>query len=539
VSSQKPIYTMDIETDPFKYGRVPKPFVIGCYDGHTFHNEWGENCIEKMYEYVRRLTPGIIYMHNGGRFDFFYLIDWMVPFDDNFVDAANMLIINSRIVKAEVRCIAGKHELRDSFAIMPFALAKYKKDEIDYTKMEAENREQNRIEILEYLKGDCRYLWELCTSFVEMFGKKLTIGSTAMKELQKLHEFSLLDEMQDAEVRSNFYVGGRVECFKKGIIHGDYRVYDVNSMYPYVMRNYKHPIGTPVLSSNKVTSKTMFITVEGKNYGAFARREKNGSIKFDYETGIFHTTIHEWESALSHGLFDPTKIIACVDFDAQDSFAEFVDKFYNARIKAKDCCDVTHSLFYKYVLNSAYGKFAQNPENYFEYQITTSDKFMREWEPAYFPNEKYIIWKRPSNDYKRFNVATGASITGAARAVLLDAIANADEPLYCDTDSIICKSIKGIQENDTSLGAWKVEAKLDKACIAGKKLYALFDNGVCVKQANKGVKLTADEIERLCTGEIIENRRDAPSFRIGQTMLERLQPGVVQHSFITRNVRML
>jgi DNA polymerase elongation subunit (family B) len=533
-----PIYTMDIETDPFKYGRMPQPFCIGFYDGHYFHNEWGDDCISRMRSYVEMQEPGIIYMHNGGRFDIFYLIDWLAYSDENIVRDSKMIIVNSRILKAECRANGGKHEIRDSYAILPFALMEYQKDEIDYEKMERERRESHKSEILNYLDGDCRYLYELCKSFIDMFGTKLTIGGTAMNELQKIHTFDCLDEIQDEEIRGRYYYGGRVQCFKRGILNGYYNIYDVNSMYPYVMKNFYHPCGPISWIGKEITENTCFISAEGKNYGALPRREKEG-IRFDCEDGIFHATIHEWRTALSHGLFEPERIISCVNFERQSTFEQFVDKFYNLRIEAKDNNDATHALFYKYILNSSYGKFAQNPENYYDYRITRSNVSLSEWELAYFPNDDFIIWKKKTTMYKRYNVATAASITGAARSVLLDAIAKAKDPLYCDTDSIICKSISGIEIDDSKLGSWKNETKLSRICIAGKKLYAAFDGDECVKQACKGVRLSPDEIVRLCKGETIESRRDAPSFKIGQIVSDRLIEGnKIQHTFITRKVRM-
>ena len=89
-----PIWTMDIETDPFKHGNKPQPFVIGLYDGISFHKFWGKNCIAKVKAFLEDAASeerGIVFMHNGGRFDFFYLLDWF---------EGKTVIMNSRIVQA-------------------------------------------------------------------------------------------------------------------------------------------------------------------------------------------------------------------------------------------------------------------------------------------------------------------------------------------------------------------------------------------------------------------------------------------------------
>src|ERR1700734_1193944 len=167
---------MDFETDPFSHGKRVYPFCFGAYDGQDFASIWNRRCPEAIVRYLDKFEPSIIYMHNGGRFDVFYLMRWL---------EADMTIINGRIVRAWL----GKHELRDSYAILPIALSAYKKDEIDINKLRAECRESHRPEILSYLRGDCVYLHELVSAFHEEFGDYLTIGSAAMGQLKRFHPF--------------------------------------------------------------------------------------------------------------------------------------------------------------------------------------------------------------------------------------------------------------------------------------------------------------------------------------------------------------
>jgi DNA polymerase type B, organellar and viral len=554
---QLPIYTLDLETDPFLNGRYPEAFCAGLFTGTEFYSTWGENCVAEMHEIVKGLPPGIIYIHNGGRFDVFYLMRWVV--------GHQATIINSRVVKALADCHGGKHQIRDSYAIMPFALAKYKKDEIDYKLFEKDVRELHREKIVTYLKGDCVYLHELCSAFVEMWpNTPLTIGSTAMGELKKLHVFENLGPITDNDIRSKYYYGGRVECFKSGILRGNWNVFDVNSMYPYVMKEFLHPVEMPGIDTKKIRSTTCFLTVEGKNYGAFPCRTKTG-LRFDIEDGIFHVTIHEWETALRYNLFEPRKIHRCVNFRNRSSFGEFIDTFYDRCNAAKAANDDIHTLFYKFVLRSSYGKFAQNPEHYYDYTISKPDADLRGlgWIPSLIPDvaipedDDFIVWKKRSKIITRYNVATAASITGGARALLMEGIAKAKNPIYCDTDSLICEDLPGVQTNIMDLGGWKLEATADKACIGGKKLYALFSSDqkvikkyitdksdasikwmpiytnefgqpeICVKQANKGVALSSDEIQEVCNGRTVQSRRDAPSFKLDGS-----------YNFISRKVRM-
>jgi hypothetical protein len=303
------------------------------------------------------------------------------------------------------------------------------------------------------------------------------------------------------------------------------------------MRNFKHPISSGWWEGKTITKDTCFVTVEGDNFGAFPRREKNG-VRFDCENGIFHITIHEWKTALRYDLFRPKRIVKTINVDARDSFKKFVDHFYNSRIQAKNDGDSIRSLFYKYILNSAYGKFAQNPANYFSYKIGDSFNTLPEpWIPKFIPNPDCIVWGKPSEDFKYFNVATAASITGAARSVLMEAIALSKRLIYCDTDSIICESTSITLDNN-NLGSWKLEGSGNMAAIAGKKLYAIFDGKDCIKKASKGVRLSSDEIVSLCKGETIESVIEAPSFKLGPNESGKLSSDTIQHTFIKRKVRM-
>jgi hypothetical protein len=531
------IATMDAETDPFEFGVIVQPFLFGYHDGQKTVICWGDDCIPKMIAALEKeREPLTIFVHNGGRFDFWYLLPYLTP--------GSIKIINGRIVQA----MLGKHELRDSFAIMPFPLAEFNKDQIDYELFRREKREAHKEEIIRYWTGDLVYLHMCAVGFIKEFGDKLTVGGASLKQLKQFHKFSCGNENYDKKFRDRFYFGGRNQVFKSGILKGPYDVYDVNSMYPYVMRNFLHPIGTGVSVDKRVRPNTCFLVVEGWNYGAFPTRTDSGGLDFTVPYGTFHPTIHEWQAALDTGTFRPKKIIKTYGWDKRGTFEEFVNHFYDLRAEYKakykvsdDLTDKMYTLFYKYVLNSAYGKFAQNPENYFNYEITCGSARPSEWhdctescEPecklvwtASYIHDKYIIWQRPTRMHHYYNVATGCSITGAARSVLLRGIHAATDPIYCDTDSIICRSLESDQISDSQLGGWKLEATATTAAICGKKLYALFDESeTCIKKAHKGARLSGPEILRIAKGETVGYDNPVPSFSFDGTA-----------SFIHRDIR--
>lgn len=522
------IAVLDLETDPFEYGQMINPFVAGFYDGTTWKYFWSEDCVKQLVEWLSKKPPMVIYAHNGGRFDYFYFLKYIEK---------TLRIVNGRIIQAWI----GRHELRDSYAIMPFPLETYRKTKIDYSRFKKKVREKHRKEIVSYLRDDCTDLHLLCNEFIREFGNSLTIGSASMKQLKRFHSFACGNEIYDARLRSKFYYGGRNQVFRSGIIHGDINVYDVNSMYPYVMSEYLHPVSTGIYEGKSIDDRTAFVSVEGHNDGAFPTRQKDGSLDFTVPYGTFHTTIHEYQAALETGTFRTKRLLTAYGYSERHSFADFVTHFYDARMKAKAEDDKIRVIFYKFVMNSGYGKFAQNPENYADWFITEIGEYPKEWHectkscsdpcrlkwtPSFMCNE-YIIWERPLKELFWFNVATGASITGAARAELLKGISHATDPLYCDTDSIICSGLRSCNLSDTTLGSWKLEASGRTAAICGKKLYAIFDaTGECIKKAHKGVRIEGKDILAIARGATIEACNPVPAFKWDGS-----------HSFTKRHVR--
>jgi len=494
------IAVIDFETDPFEFGKIPTPFCAGFYDGENYIDFWGEKCVEELVFHIHSLKDEhIIYAHNGGKFDFLYILQYF---------HAKILIINGRIVKGFI----GKQEMRDSYAAIPIALSAYKKDDFDYDKNKKENREKFKDEILAYQKNDCIYTHELIKAFCLEFDYKLTIGGASMEKFKQFHTVQYLKgKWQDDDLRP-YYYGGRVECFKTGIVKQKIKIFDVNSMYPFVMKNYLHPTTNDFSIARRITKATCFVTCIGKNYGAFPRRLENGRLDFNQEYGEFNVTIHEFETALETGTFVCDKIIKVYEDFERRSFDNFVDYYFDARKTAKLKGDKIHDIFYKLILNSAYGKFATDPEDHRDAIINRGELMPEPWVLGW-ENQGFCIWEKPAIRKYYLNVGTAASITGAARAVLLLGLSRAKDIIYCDTDSIICSDLD-CEKSETALGAWKLEGEGDWAAIGGKKMYAIFDGKSCIKQASKGARLNPNDIIDVANGETVEYENPVPAFKL-------------------------
>ena len=372
--------------------------------------------------------------------------------------------------------------------------------------MAAAVRNKHREAIIRYCTNDCRYLLEIVRRFVDQFGFKITIGQAAMSVLKQFYKPQPLSPFSDEYLRDRYYFGGRVECLQgRGQWAGDYKLYDVNSMYPYVMASYEHPLGNDFTRRPGIPSnQTAFIHLRCKNRGALISRTDSGETTANKTEGEFYTSIMEYGVACRYNLISDVEIIDCIDWTERTDFSRFVLPLYETRQKLKlqmeplkkagqeNSSDYKElqkdDMIMKYVLNNAYGKFAQNPRNYKEHYLTGPNDAPPDWWfenintlneeakqrarlPSFY-NDQYAIWERPNPSRHFNNVATAASITGAARATLLEALQNAVDPLYCDTDSIICRSLSGVEIDPAKLGAWKLEREFSDVMVCGKKLYA-------------------------------------------------------------------
>lgn len=528
--TEKRICVVDTETDPFLAGRAVSPFTLGFFDGVQYKDFWGDDCVHQFFTWLKDKydEPLLIYAHNGGGFDFFFMLDYM---DDN----SEPVIIHGRLTKLFLQ----GQEFRDSFKIIPAPLSAYQKDEIDYNKFERGERELYRDEILHYQRMDCEYLHRLVTRYHAEFGDQLTIGSTAIQYLRHFHGFEKLKDFQDDKYRT-FYYGGRNQCFESGILPSSrgWKVYDVNSMYPHTMRAYTHPIGNLSSPGKFIGPSTCFVKWRGRNMGAVPIRSPDGSLDFTCDRGEFYSTIHEINAGLETGTIRIERIIKVYNFADRTDFATFIDFFYELRLAAKAEGDKIMDLFYKLLMNNSYGKFAQDPRNYKDYLFTLgtvpeeplkgeNDNDPSDgWELA-STNNGTFMWQRAAANRKRGfrNVATAASITGAARAELLHGISKASRPIYCDTDSLVCEALSA-DLDAKRLGAWKLEAEADRADIAGKKLYALYQGNECVKSASKGAKLQPWEISRVAAGDVVRYSNPVPNFQLNGAQ-----------EFVTRNIR--
>lgn len=503
----KDFWTIDAETDPFLYMRIPKPFIWGCYNGKTHEYRTFRNTID-LIEFMKSRNE-IFYAHNGGKFDFH-----LDCFADHINKNEKILIIGSRLVKAKV----GRAEIRDSYALLPFPLKMMgAKLDIEYWKLEKEHREKHMPEIEDYLRADCVELWEAINAFFETYGRHLTCASAAIKILMKMEGLKIPNS--GANFFNTFkphYYGGRCQCFKTGKFTGKLKYADINSAYPWAMLQ-EHPTGTEFnyeFESDPIIKGANFYTIKAISRGSMCERLKEGlNFVNSEEIKTFYTTGWEIIAGLETGTLEIIEHIEQKVFVELKSFRNFIEHFWEERRTHEKG---THqNLFVKLIMNSAYGKFCANPDRYDTYVIYEPEilKFLTDngWEKRGDIGKAVLCSKKLDEDDARYyNVATGASITGFVRAMIIKAMSKVENPIYCDTDSIIFTG-KHSLDLGKDLGQWDMEGIYNEGYFAGKKLYAV-KNKKEEKLASKGTRLNFNEIKNIALGDVLEYKFDAPTF---------------------------
>ncbi len=520
---------------------MPVPFIWGIALDTGAYHEFAT--VAQVLEFIADFD-GVLYAHNGGKFDFHFLRD-AIESDEP------LHIINGRVVK----CKIGKCELRDSFSLIPAKLADFSKSEIDYVKLTASERGKHMPEISDYLKSDCVNLLRMITEFMETYGQHLTQAGASMRYWKKHYApdkyVPAMSKGQHQTYRP-YYFGGRVQPFTTGHAHSDFKVIDINSAYPRAMME-QHIYGTNSLAladlpADKEKWKHCLISLDAVARGCFPFAVKGGSYyPDDGEVRRYNVTGWELLAAVELGAVDIANVEIVHYFGETCSFDKYITQFYNQRKDAKARSDKAGDLFSKLFMNSLYGKFGADPENYAEYVVSErSSETYKAWKNAGF--EECAQWAGrhlmtrplPEDKQKYFNIATAASITGWVRAYLFRSMAACKDVLYCDTDSIACVDTGNLKLG-AELGEWKLEAECDEYAIAGKKMYAFHikgkdrplhikrqmplritperkakwtDDAKCWKLACKGVDLTPTQLIDASEGATVEHVATVPNFSI-------------------------
>jgi len=321
--------------------------------------------------------------------------------------------------------------------------------------------------------------------------------------------FPLLDiEKVDKRIRKA-YKGGYTYVNK--IYEGETiptgRVYDVNSLYSFVMHDRMLPWGVPMEFKGEYKKDENYPLWIGEVSFAFKLNEgylpiiqAKGKNRFadnvylessDDEVITMTVTSVDWELYKKHyHIYDDTYHGGFKFKSRNDLFKTYIDTWVNRKRQAKS--DKNWSLYTicKYMLNALYGKFSTNPEN--------KNKI---------PEVVYGVVTYKDDDTeigKPVYTALGVFVTAYAREITINACQSVGNLfIYSDTDSLHVlgdeepQALKGRVHKD-ELGFWDHEATFVRGKYLRQKTYAYEIPGKwieCYEDGNLFSKLVECPIE--------------------------------------------
>ena len=405
-------------------------------------------------------------------------------------------------------------------------------ERIGLPKLHIDFKTCTEAELKTYCHRDVEIEFENFKIFIQFLESKhiarlcYTAGSTAMAAFLLGHyntKIYIHNNEQAINLERASYKGGRVECFFLGDLKNDtYYMLDVNSLYPFVMRNNCYPVkylqithkDTPVtlrkLLANKAITAQVLIDTDEPVYAV--RRERT-----IFPVGRFWTvlTTPELKYAIDRGHIK--QVGDCVVYEQENIFESYVDKIYAMRQEFKAANNREFEQFCKYLMNKLYGKFGQKGENWSKIGDCPGE-----------PDREELVFNMNGRRVTKLRYLLGqvftmtgvgecfdsfpaisAHVTGYARIYLWSLMQKAGwgNYYYCDTDSLIVNRIGLCNLTDvmspTKLGYLKIDDTVNTVTIRGLKDYSTI-----AKTVTKGIRKNAIRIS-----DGVYTQEKWPSFR--------------------------
>lgn len=310
------------------------------------------------------------------------------------------------------------------------------------------------------------------------------------------------------------YRGGRVECFQLGELPlKDYYLLDVNAMYAFMLKSY--PYSSNLISTGKRASLDLIKGILTR-CSVIAEVEVNipepcFGVKYKgrliFPIGEFVVTLNTPELDYGFEKRYITRVLNFAVYDRVPLFSDYVDFFYSKRLSFRENGNEVYNYLCKLMLNSLYGKFGQQIEEWKSvgYDSTRLYDYWSEWDVMtktlhIFRCLNHQVEEKVGNS-EGFNslVAIPSEATAYARMYLWKLITTAgrEHVYYCDTDSLIVDK-EGLANlkafvNPSDIGLLRVQDKARKLVIYGLKDYQ-FGNKVVIKGIPRKAKKLADDV---------------------------------------------
>ncbi|WP_026829750.1 DNA polymerase [Exiguobacterium antarcticum] len=529
---EKPLRLLTLDTET--RGLFGEVFRVGLYDGETYYSGY---TFPEIYPIIQDLSTRWechVYVHNLD-FDLAKIakdfitnemvldLKKAVAINNQFIvlPSEHMILHDSlrilpmsleRITKSFGLDKEGKIDLSDYLKTTPYAV--YKEDgTLDKRKSQGkyfENVDPDEPMLNEYLEMDCRSLHTVLTMIMEIAHMSLedfvrcpTAASLSMsvykaqqpdeyEDATSSNYYGATGEMMEEFVRRAYY-GGRTEVFTPQLEDGYH--YDVNSLYPHVMKENEFPIGyyEHIYDPEKARTNYRFwkkyrkgagiaeanVTVPDMHIPPLPTRVEHGKLenKLLFPVGSFTGvwTYDELEKAEQLGCtVEVTQTTYW--YKTAPVFKEFVGYWEDIKKNAEGA----KREFSKLVQNSLYGKFGmrRERETLAPYAMRDELEDKDELFDTFYHTEldMRFLTHITKSKAKYIQPHIAVFVTSKARLLLLDGLLQQEKAgsvSYCDTDSIAGTAVMPddmVHKDD--YGKWKLENTIKQGIFLQPKLYA-------------------------------------------------------------------
>lgn len=474
-----------------------RPFMAGFYDGrsfnpfydndpnaHSWENRWWKpgGCVDQLMRHMlqKRYSGWHLYAHNGGSFDFYFVMCWLCR--HRFALGLNVVpiaISTSSLLAVKITDPVRKltWTLVDSIKTINMGLdkagrafevgGKYLDD--DGERILDEHGDEFTLDAHEFDPGwtaynrqDCILLYQVMKKaqrlVMEQFGGELgmTVPSTAMRTFRRTELSSPFGRGVDAHqfVRLGYF-GGRTEVFDE---HGSGLYYvDINSSYPWSM-TLDLPYGEPTKFDARRPPEAYFkerigfceLTVRVPKDIAYPPLPVRGQEKFFPEwSGVDGKLV--FPVGILKGVWEWSEVQNAIDcgcevlqwhqswwFDKRPWMAGFMDVLYRYRKKTEchTCSGQLDESFYcstckkqgfdealsqwaKLMMNALYGKFAEKSMKTAVYMTSPGSVIPDGAEPMHPTDPDCQVWMyQEERDQAHIMPQISARITATSRVKL-------------------------------------------------------------------------------------------------------------------------
>ena len=474
-----------------------------CEIGEFSNKQFGTS-IDSFILWCEENSPVTVYFHNlkfDGQFIISYLLqnEYEFTLDKKIKPNQFTALIGEKnefysikICFWEERKEKGQVTIYDSLKLLPFsvdAVAKgfdlpIRKLELDYHVSREKNHELTDEE-KDYISNDVEIVARALKILFDEKLTKMTTASNAMNEFKSIFGKKRFEKIfpppdYDADIRQSYkgaftYLNPR---FREKDI-GDGIVLDVNSLYPSVMYYRPLPYGEGIFFEGKyqidkeyplyvqmikcqfTLKEGMLPTIQIKNTLSFVETEYLTSSN-DEQVTLCLTSV-DLELLITHYDVYDLEYINGWKFRASNTmFRAYIDKWNGIKVKATQEGNKAMRTLAKLMLNSLYGKFAANP--------------IRKRRIPELDEEGVVRYRLSEPEITNpIYIPVGSFITAWARYTTITAAqACYDRFIYADTDSLHLVGLeepKGIEIDDTKLGAWKHESTFTRSRFLRQKSY--------------------------------------------------------------------